>query len=92
MHAGDVLAQLERAIANVDALLNADGSGFSDMMHLFVYLRDPTEFARVDDHLKNRHLELPRLIVQGVVCRPEWLVEVEGIAIAANDHPALPAF
>jgi hypothetical protein len=30
--------------------------------------------------------------VQGAVCRPEWLVEVEGVAIMANDNPALPLF
>jgi hypothetical protein len=31
-------------------------------------------------------------MVRGAVCRPEWLVEVEGIAIAPHDAPALPHF
>jgi hypothetical protein len=32
------------------------------------------------------------LIVQGPVCRPDWLVEIEGIGIARHADPALPAF
>ena len=32
------------------------------------------------------------IIVQGAVCRPQWLVEVEGIAIARHDEPTLPGF
>jgi hypothetical protein len=35
---------------------------------------------------------VPRLIVRGAVCRPEWLVEVEGIAIAPHKARRLPAF
>ena len=62
------------------------------MTHLIVYLRDPPDFAAVDAYLADRFPSLPRVIVQGSVCRPEWLVEVEGIAITANDAPDLPAF
>jgi hypothetical protein len=46
----------------------------------------------VEAYLAERFPEVPRLIVRGAVCRPEWLVEVEGTAIAARDAPTLPAF
>ena len=92
VHRGDVLAQLERALGNVDALLRSGSARLADLTHLVVYLRDPTDFHRIDEALRSRFPALPVLIVQAAVCRPEWIVEVEGIAIAANDAPALPAF
>lgn len=92
LHPGDVLRQLERALENVDALLRSGGASLADMMYFTVYLRDPTDFARIAPALAERFPDLPVHIVQGAVCRPEWLVEVEGIAAAANDAPALPRF
>lgn len=92
VHPGDVLRQINRAIANIEALLHSGAAGLDDLMYLFVYLRDPNDYARVDAYLANRFPDLPRLVVRGSVCRPAWLVEVEGIAIAPNDAPALPSF
>ena len=92
VHPGDVLRQLDRALGNVDALLRSGSATLDDMMHFMVYLRDPTDFGRVDSYLSERFPQLPILIVQGAVCRPEWLIEVEGVAVVANDSPALPAF
>lgn len=92
LHEGDVLRQLDRAIENVAALLRAGGAGLSDLMHLLVYLRDPTDFAAVDARLRARFPALPIQIVAGAVCRPGWLVEVEGIAITATSAPDLPPF
>lgn len=73
-------------------LKRAGRASLDDLMHILVYLRDPTDFAHVDGYLGRRFPGLPRLIVQGAVCRPEWLVEVEGIAVTANDAPRLPSF
>lgn len=92
VHPGEVLRQLDHALGNVEALLRSGAAVLADMMHLVVYLRDPSDFARVDGYLRDRLPDLPTLIVQGAVCRPGWLVEVEGIAVAANDDPALPSF
>ena len=92
VHPGDVLRQLDYAIGNVEALLRSGGANLADLMHLIVYLRDPTDFARVEARLAETIPDLPTIIVQAAVCRPQWLVEVEGVAIAADDAPALPAF
>ena len=92
VHPGNVLRQLDRALRNVEALLRSGGAHLDDMMHWIIYLRDPTDHARVRDHLRERFPGIPTLIVQGAVCRPEWLVEVEGMAITANNKPDLPAF
>ena len=92
VHPGDVLSQLDRALTNVDALLRSGSASVADIMHLLVYLRDPTDYASVNNYLSKRFLDLPILIVQGAVCRPEWLVEVECIAVVTNDEPNIPSF
>ncbi len=92
LHPGDVLRQLDRALGNVETLLQSGGASLADMTHFLVYVRDPSDFAAIDARLRERFPDLPMLIVQGPVCRPEWLIEFEGIAIAAHDDRALPAF
>ncbi len=92
VHPGDVLQQLDVALENVDALLRSGGSTLDDMMYLLVYLRDPSDHQAVRARLTERLPNLPIVIVQGPVCRPEWLIEIEGIAIAAERNPTLPEF
>jgi enamine deaminase RidA (YjgF/YER057c/UK114 family) len=92
VHPGDVLRQLDRALENVDALLGAGEMQLADLTHLIVYLRDRGDYCAVRDRLGERFPSLPLQIVQGPVCRPEWLIEVEGIAAKAIQRPGLPAF
>ena len=92
VYLGNVLRQFDRALDNVEALLRAGSAGLSELMHLIVYLRDPTDHPRIKAALSERLPGVPAIIVQGPVCRPEWLVEVEGMAIADNEDPALPGF
>lgn len=92
VHPGDVLRQLNRALENVAGLLRSGGATLADMMHLTVYLRDSTDFGRVRDCLRERCAGLPTLVVQAPVCRPDWLVEVEGVAVAASAEPSLHGF
>ena len=92
VHKGDVLRQLDRALENVGALLADGGGRLQDMMHLLVYLRDPADAAAIEGRLATVLPGVPRLLVQGAVCRPEWLVEVEGIAAVPQHAPALPSF
>lgn len=92
LHEGDVLRQLDRALENVDALLKSASANLDRMMHLTVYLRDSADVKCVDEYLTALFPDLPILIVEGAVCRPGWLVEVEGVAVAANEDAAKPSF
>ncbi|HKM62165.1 MAG TPA: Rid family hydrolase [Acidisphaera sp.] len=92
VHLGDVQRQLDRALDNVDALLRSGGATLADMTHFIVYLRDPSDQPRIEAAFAERFPDVPRLLVRGAVCRPEWLVEVEGIAVVPRDAPGLPAF
>mgnify|MGYP001229702888 FL=1 len=92
MHVGDVVKQTERAFENVAALLADGGGKLSDLMYALVYLRDLSDAAVVRDYLDTVVSEIPCILLAAPVCRPQWLVEIEGVAIAPNDDPTLPAF
>jgi enamine deaminase RidA (YjgF/YER057c/UK114 family) len=92
VHPGDVRRQLDRMLANVDALLRSGGARIEDMTHFLVYLRDPSDYQIAQSYLDERFPQIPRLLLRGAVCRPEWLIEVEGIAIAPHTAPELPEF
>ncbi len=92
VHPGDVLAQLDRAVGNVQALLATAGAGLGDLTYLIVYLRDPADYPRTRAWLDARFGDLPMVVVRGAICRPAWLIEIEGVAVLANNDPALPRF
>jgi enamine deaminase RidA (YjgF/YER057c/UK114 family) len=92
VHEGDVLRQYDRALNNIEALLRSGDAVLADLAHLIVYLRDPADYARIRLRLAESVPEVPTVIVQGAVCRPQWLIEIEGVAIAANHQPSMPAY
>lgn len=92
VHPGNVVKQLDRALVNVEALLASGEAHLEDMMYLIVYLRDVSDWRRVRDVLAERLPGIPTVIVQGAVCRPDWLIEIEGIGVTANDSKEFPSF
>lgn len=86
LHLGDVEKQAERTIDNVEALLSPHGADLNDMRYLLVYLRDVHAMDTVENIVRKRVPEhVPVLYLKGPVCRPTWLVEMEGVGIAADD-------
>ncbi len=82
LYRGDVLAQTERLFLNIEKLLEADSSKLEDLTYMIVYLRDVADFAAVQQYMQRCFPAIPYIIVEARVCRPEWLVEVEGIAVS----------
>lgn len=79
-HADDVTAQVDEAVANLQALLErAALPAFDARSPLKVYVRHPQDLDAVGTALA-RHLDpsVPRLFLQGDVCRRELLVEIDG--------------
>lgn len=93
VHTGHIEGQTLRMIENVEALLRAGGCSTADLMHAVVYLRDVAD-APVVARLLAGHLpaSVPVALVHAPVCRPGWLIEMEGIAVKAASHPHLPRF
>jgi enamine deaminase RidA (YjgF/YER057c/UK114 family) len=92
LHLGDVVAQLDRSLENVAALLASGQGQLGDLMHLIVYLRDISDAQRVRTRLADVLPDLPIIVVQGAVCRPDWLIEIEGIAVSADHRPDMPGY
>ena len=90
VHPGDVMRQLGRAMENISALLAAAGAGLDDLTMILVYLRDPADGLRIRATLHERFHQLPMTVLHAPVCRPGWLVEVEGIALVSAHNPGLP--
>ncbi len=92
VHPGNVLLQVERTVENIEALLRSGSGALDDLLYIIVYLRDPADYGRIAAFLAERLPGLPSVIVQAPVCRPDWLIEIEGIAATGNDQKDLPAF
>lgn len=92
LYPGHVLKQLNRTLENINSLLQAGQASLADMMYMIVYLRDPTDFDCVKEQLEKTLPLVPTIFVQAPVCRPEWLIEIEGVAIKAHDQPSYPLF
>lgn len=84
-HAGDVAAQATEAIANLRALLErASLPRFAAAAPLKVYVRHPQDADAVRAVLARELApDVPRLLLQGDVCRGELLVEIDGWRFAA---------
>ena len=88
LHCGDIVRQCHRALDNIEALLHEGSLGVGDLCAAVVYLRDGQEYPQIAPVLKER---LPRdcavNVTEAPVCRPDWLVEIEGEAIAPHCAP-----
>jgi enamine deaminase RidA (YjgF/YER057c/UK114 family) len=81
---GDVAAQTERAMANIDLLLRESGSELSHICKIVIYLVDPRHRDPVYQ-VMGRWLKGVYPVSTGVVvsqlARPEWLVEIDVTAV-----------
>lgn len=78
----DVERQTERVVENIEALLKAASCRLSDLAMALIYLRDIADYERVKKITDELLPEVPSLILLAPVCRPEWLVEIEVIAVS----------
>lgn len=88
MYPGDVRKQTLRMWENVEALLAEGGAGWDDVVQMVVYLRDPSDYAVVNEMYEERFAAIPHVIVLAPVCRPGWLIEMECMAVKAQSHSA----
>ena len=90
LHEGDVLSQTDRLLENIGALLsegggdavgceNYSGAGVEVMSvpYFVVYLRDISDYAKIDAYMQARFPGVSRIILEARVCRPGWLIEME---------------
>ena len=81
VHKGDVVMQTERTLDNIEALLAEDDATVGNVASALVYLRNPEDARLVRDYIDSRYPYLDYLLLHAPVCRPDWLVEIECIAV-----------
>jgi enamine deaminase RidA (YjgF/YER057c/UK114 family) len=85
---GDVEAQAEQAMANIDMLLKEAGSEIGHITKIIIYLIDPRYrepvYRVVGRWLKGIH-PVSTGIVVSALARPEWLVEIDATAVIPRD-------
>jgi enamine deaminase RidA (YjgF/YER057c/UK114 family) len=81
---GDIEAQTERAMANIDMLLKECGSDLSHIAKITVYLIDPRHreivYRIMGKWLKGVHYASTGIVVS-MFARPEYLVEIDVTAV-----------
>lgn len=85
LHVGDIVKQTERLFLNIEKLLESGDATLADMKYMFVYLRDISDLPVVRAYLEEHFPHIPFIITEARVCRPTWLIEVEGMALRQMD-------
>ncbi len=82
----DVVRQTARSLKNIKTLLKPHGVGLKEVAYFIVYLRNKKDYGKVLAALnKVVSKNTPMLLVEAKVCRKNWLVEIEAIAIGAGN-------
>ena len=85
---GDIEAQADQAMANIDLLLREAGSRLEDIVKVVVYLVDPRYrepvYRVMGRWLKGVH-PVSTGIVVSALARPEWLVEIDATAVMSGE-------
>jgi enamine deaminase RidA (YjgF/YER057c/UK114 family) len=91
-HSGDIERQTEQTIENIEKLISVENFGFhgvknagAELSHLAkirVYLKRAEDFAACKAICDRRFGPVPAIYAVADVCRPELLVEIEGVAFS----------
>ncbi len=92
IHQGDIVKQAQRMWENVETLLAEGGATYEDVSHLVVYLRDVADYKLVQQLFEERFPNIPTVITLAPVCRPAWLIEIDCVAIRAQQDNRYYAF
>ncbi len=98
-HIGDVVAQTHETLNNIEALISEEnlcrhglpgcGTSLEGLGLARVYIKRNEEYGKIRAICEERLGELPTIYALADVCRPELLVEIEGIAFP-RERPRLP--
>ena len=83
VHIGEIEGQIDRMIVNVENLLKGSGAGMNDIVRATTYLKDRDYFDTFLAKWRAKGLprDIPHTICHADVCRPDWLCEMECVAV-----------
>ncbi len=83
---GDVRVQTRQVLQNLNAVIEEGGATLNDVMKTTVFLSDMSNFAAMNEVYAEffGNLKPARSTVQALLARPEFLVEIEAIALIGD--------
>jgi enamine deaminase RidA (YjgF/YER057c/UK114 family) len=91
-HVGDAAAQAHETLDNIAALISEEnlcrhglrglGTSLASLAFARVYIKRPEDYPAVQEICERRLGGLPTIYAQADVCRPDLLVEIEGVAFS----------
>lgn len=82
VHEGDLAAQTERMLRNIETLLAQQGAGFADLVSAVTYVKHAADAPELRRRLGAHGFGgFPLAIVEAPLCRPELLCETEAVAV-----------
>jgi reactive intermediate/imine deaminase len=88
--AGDFDVQAEQVFSNLSKVLENGGASLADVVKVTIFLTDMGNLGRVVE-LRERYFTPPypadTIVEVSALARPEWLIEIEAIAIVSSRIP-----
>jgi enamine deaminase RidA (YjgF/YER057c/UK114 family) len=95
-HPGDPAKQTEQTIDNIERLIaeenfrrhgvNGAGASLHDLAKVRVYLKRAEDLAQCKAVCERRFGPVPAIYAVADICRPDLLVEIEGVAFSRYSH------
>jgi enamine deaminase RidA (YjgF/YER057c/UK114 family) len=93
-HQGSAVDQTQETLDNIEALIGEEnlrshalpgfGTSLDDLVSVRVYIKREEDYPKVHAVCQRRLGDLPAVYVVADVCRPELLVEIEGVAVSSK--------
>lgn len=97
VYKGDAMKQTEQTLTNIEKLIAPEnfarhgwadaGATLADLAKIHVYVKHPEDFDKVRQVCERRLGRLPTIYAVADVCRPDLLVEIEGVAFSSIRQP-----
>jgi enamine deaminase RidA (YjgF/YER057c/UK114 family) len=92
VYPADIQKQTDQTIENIENLLSSEnfafhgirgaGAELRDLAKIRVYLKRPEDYAKCKSICESRFGSVPAIYAVADICRPELLVEIEGVAFS----------
>jgi enamine deaminase RidA (YjgF/YER057c/UK114 family) len=99
VYLGDIERQTEQTIDNIESLISREnfdrhglpgaGAQLRDLAKIRVYVKRAEDYEKCRAICERRFGPLPTIYAQADICRPELLVEIEGVAFSRLSPPAV---
>jgi len=96
VHPGDIEGQTEQTITNIERLIAKDnfarqglpgaGATLEDLAKVRVYIKRQEDYLKCRAVCERRLGDLPTIYAVADICRPELLVEIEGVAFSSLEN------